>query len=261
MWTIFSKIRTERLPRLWAGFLLELGCGSVTNILFTELINDVLMENLIHSIHVPAGNNNTCTTESSSRVEITKDEESIIRYACGYVGMKLQKRFTKLKGERAAIFVDCLDQMCADGPSSSLFDYSREWIDRVNRGGLFDVSNDAYVLFYVIEEAMRERLTTHISKSGLLTPTKSAAEKERIIDFVVKDMDVQYRWDVISSDMDEDMQLELLTHIVSLWLTIRGFSISKSWMEDYKVKEATNTKKKKSLRKELSRKGESTTQA
>ena len=77
----------------------------------------------------------------------------------------------------------------------------------------------------------------------------------------MKDSDVQYRWDVISSDMDEDMQLELLTHIVSLWLTIRGFSISKSWMEDYKVKEATNTKKKKSLRKELSRKGESTTQA
>ena len=84
MWTIFSKIRTESLPRLWAGFLLELGCGSVTNILFTELINDVLMENLIHSIHVPAGNNNSCTTESSSHVEITKDEESIIRYACGY---------------------------------------------------------------------------------------------------------------------------------------------------------------------------------
>ena len=238
--TIFSKIRIERLPRLWAGFLVELGCGSVTNILFTELINDVLMENLIHSIHVPAGNNNSCTTESFSRVEITKDEESMIRYACG--------------------FVDCLDQMCADGPSSSLFDYSREWIDRVNRGGLFDVSNDAYVLFYVIEEAMRERLTTHISKSGLLTSTKSTAEKERIIDFVVKDSDVQYRWDVISSDMDEDMQLELLTHIVSLWLTIRGFSISKSWMEDYKVKEATNTKKKKSFRKELSRKGESTSQ-
>ena len=38
-------------------------------------------------------------------------------------------------------------------------------------------------------------------------------------------------------DMDEDMQLaiELLTHIVSLWLTIRGFSISKSWKSTVKI--------------------------
>ena len=55
-------------------------------------------------------------------------------------------------------------------------------------------------------------------------------------------------------DIDDDGEsTELLTHIVSLWLTIRGFSLSKTWMEDYKAATATNTKKKKRTSTERSR--------
>ena len=69
------------------------------------------------------------------------------------------------------------------------------------------------------------------------------------------DCDIQYRWYAFSSSdyIEESDSIELLTHIVSLWLTIRGFSISKAWMEDYKIKTATTTRAKKSLRKELSK--------
>ena len=56
---------------------------------------------------------------------------------------------------------------------------------------------------------------------------------------------------VASHIIDDSDSIELLTHIVSLWLTIRGYAISKSWMEDYKAKTASTTKTKKSLRKEL----------
>ena len=57
-----------------------LGCGSTTNLL------SVSMENVIHSIHVPAGHSST--TESSRHVEIVKDEESIITHVA-VAGRKL----------------------------------------------------------------------------------------------------------------------------------------------------------------------------
>ena len=61
-----------------------------------------------------------------------------------------------------------------------------------------------------------------------------------------------YKW--VSLGMDDDTSsdnMELLNHIVSLWLTIRGYSISKCWMERYKQMEAKSTKNVKGLRKEL----------
>ena len=187
------------------------------------------------------------------QAEITEDEQRIIRYACGYVGMKLHNKFLKQHGEKAARFVECINQMYEDGPSSSLLDYTREWIDRVNRGGLFDVSDEAFMLFFSIEEAMRGKLVKHLKRSIVQSPQQSEEEKAAIIAFVVADCDVQYRWDVLAENAirEEKDSLELLQQMVSLWLTIRGFSITKTWVEDYKQKSITTTRKKKSLRKEL----------
>lgn len=149
------------------------------------------------------------------------------------------------------------DKMHVDGPATSSLDYTRDWVKRVDRGGLFDVSNETYLLFYWIEDVMRDVLTSHISNSTLLPSEGSEEIKKMIIEAVVFNRDIQFRWSVdISEDSDST---ELLTHIVSLWLNIRGFSISKSWMEDYKVKTATTTKAKKSLRKELSKDSNGTT--
>ena len=50
--------------------------------------------------------------------------------------------------------------------------------------------------------------------------------------------------------MDEEDNKELLKHVVQLWLTIRGFTLSKEWMEQYKT-QAQATQKKKGLRKQL----------
>ena len=249
MWTCYSRIRAERLPFLWAQFL-----GSETEIdpLFMSIVNDAMFEMMIHRLcedHCSVRDSNECQLEA----EMTEDELKIIRYACGYVGMKLHNRFLKQHGEKAARYVECIYQMYANGPNSSLLEYTREWVERINRGGLFDVSDEAFMLFLAIEEAMRERLVRHLKKSIVQSAQKSEEDKAAIITCVVNDCDVQYRWGVLADNIigEERESLELLEHIVSLWLTIRGFSITKTWMEDYKQISMTNTKKKKSLRKEM----------
>ena len=75
--------------------------------------------------------------------------------------------------------------------------------------------------------------------------------KSAIIEFVRKDDDVQFYWSMLSVDIEEEHNSELLHHIVQLWLTIRGFSISKAWMENYKCAAKSDISKSKSLRKNL----------
>ena len=87
-----------------------------------------------------------------------------------------------------------------------------------------------------------------------MSSVKSIEEKTKIIDFVCQDFKVQCAWDIINcTSADEESDFELLKIIVTSWLDIRGFSYAKRWMEDYKIILTTETKKKKSMRKELKR--------
>ena len=252
LWVNFCKLRAKRLPTLWKTFLTEICCDSAAKEpLFMELVNESLLENLTKEMYAVPQCLPTCT------MNLSKDEENIIRYACGYVGMKLYNRFVKQPGEKAAAFVECIDHMRAEGPTSSLQEYTREWVEKVNRGGLFDVSDEAYNLFIAIEVAMLYRLTSHLKSSVSLEPADAKQGKDAIIDHVLSDCDVQFHWSLLSVDIPDDKDgFELLRNIIELWLTIRGFSISKAWMEEYKCIAKTSTKGKKSLRKDLRKRKE-----
>ena len=77
---------------------------------------------------------------------------------------------------------------------------------------------------------------------------------QAIVEFVTSDSDVQFHWSIVSIDIEEEKHSsEVLKDIVQLWLSIRGFSISRAWMEGYKTTVCVTTKKKKSLSKGLKR--------
>ena len=92
---------------------------------------------------------------------------------------------------------------------------------------------------------MRKKLTDHLkSRVG------SSDSKSSIIEYVASNPDVQFYWSIIDVNLEGEESMELLTHVIKIWLNIRGFSITNEWMENYKQTVCT-TKKKKSLRKEL----------
>ena len=78
-----------------------------------------------------------------------------------------------------------------------------------------------------------------------------AEDKGTIINSVAHDEDVLFHWSMSSIDIaEESHSAELLSNVISLWVTIRGFSIASTWMEQYKQATKT-TKAKHSLRKGL----------
>ena len=94
---------------------------------------------------------------------------------------------------------------------------------------MFEVSDGCYHLFAAIEIALGDKLKVHLQSST----TQNNLAKSSLIQSVSCDEDVQFYWAMQSVDIDNnEHSAELLYHIIELWVTIRGFSIAASWLED-----------------------------
>ena len=170
------------------------------------------------------------------------EEENALRYASGYVTMKLCKKFEKSSGDKAAQFMECLTHMANMGDDSSFYQYTKEWVESMNRGGLFLTNDTTQMFFMVMEKKVQEVLPDHIKKSG---------DRQTLIQNIASDFDVDFHWCLIAVDIKEEDAAELLQIVIESWLTMRGFALTSMWLEEYKRVTAKNLKKEKSLRKEL----------
>ena len=122
-------------------------------------------------------------------------------------------------------------------------DYTKEWIKKINRGGLFELSDNTFQLFQAIELALCQMLVLHLRDEG-------SEYKPAIVSAVAQD-DVLFYWSMSSIDITgESHSAELLNKVIDLWVIIRGFSIASTWTEQYK-QASKATKAKHSLRKGL----------
>lgn len=238
---IFHQLRLETLPEIWKSFttgiklpqLEPLHAQAINHQLFTSSLKEILLQQ-------PQVSEKT----SSQKPTLMADEENALRYASGFVAMKLLKTLKKRDDMKSAQFRECLSHMANVGNDSSFYAYTTEWIKSVDRGGLFHVNDTTYILFKAIELKTKEVLPEHL--------LSRSAKKEDLVTKIVGDADVQQHWCMAAVDiMDEEDADELLKMIVDLWITMRGFAITSLWMEEYKRATAKNVDKSKSLRKEL----------
>ena len=77
--------------------------------------------------------------------------------------------------------------------------------------------------------------------------------KKSVLDRIAGEENVQFYWTLLSQDIEEEENSEtLLAEIISLWITIRGFSLAASWMEEYKNNFKKTIQKTTGLRKSIS---------
>ena len=141
MWIEYAAIRARKLPRIWSEFLSKANCEHIASEpLSMEIINESIFQD-----HIMKMFQQPCVQERVTVVTLNEDEENIIRYACGYIGMKLQSKYLKMQGEKAAEFVECLDKLQAydqQTETSSFLAYTTKWISLIDRGRLYQVSDN-----------------------------------------------------------------------------------------------------------------------
>ena len=244
LWTAFHKVAVHDLPPIWDNLFCSLGlvykdkmiCQSANQKLFEMLLTKHFNE------HIPQG---TATAKRSAvdDVFITKNELNILQYVGGFVPHALLQKFER-NSRRYEQCIECLREMAVAGDSSDFLQYTREWISKVNRGGLFPLNDQTFLQFTEIEKSTRTFLASHIvnRKSTL----------EDIIKKIEGNKDVQFHWTLILQSIHTKEEADwLLQEIVKLYMSIRGFSMAAMWMELYKNKHKKCTSKSVQLRKGL----------
>ena len=67
-----------------------------------------------------------------------------MQYACGFVPYKLLLKYKERLDDESVRFSECLPSMAVLGRGDTIFDYTKEWLKKINRGGLFPLND----LFY-----------------------------------------------------------------------------------------------------------------
>ena len=239
IWSCFHKLRLGDISKMWKDFCKS--NGVTLSPLVYQHINQKLYSDLIKSRFSKKPSESTVDIP-----ELTTDEENVIRYIAGYVPFKLLKRYEQSVCEESEEFIECLSSMAVNGEESTLMEYTRKWCMLVDRGGLFEVNDTAYSLFLVIELKVRKQLIIIFNGGSTLGKED---RRQTITRAVAGDEDVQFYWTLLSVDITDEIKATmLLSEMIGLWVTIRGFSIAKAWLEKYLPKKIGKTK---GLRKEL----------
>ena len=79
-----------------------------------------------------------------------------------------------------------------------ILEYTSQWVSKVNRRGLFEVNDMAYLLFREIEINLQDKLTKLLQPSA----TVQLDRKEELITSTAQDDTIQFYWIMLSADID-----------------------------------------------------------
>lgn len=229
---IYHQLRTSKEFRLMWGEFFMLSTGEKGPPILYQYLTDHIFKQLVET-NFPLEQE-----ERSSSQALSDIERKALRYAAGYVERALTKQIRKsshpLKVDMLAALSDFTND---DHTSDDEDDHSTSWIKRIDRGGLTHISNSAYHFFAALEEGISK---VTVKPGANLRPNWS---------IILESEDVQFYWALLSSEWDTEIRTELFDKVVSLWVTIRGYSKCSAWVERYKAETKTALQKSKGLRK------------
>ena len=115
--------------------------------------------------------------------------------------------------------------------------------------GTILLNDNTFSFFIEVEKNVRVLLPQHI----LRTDTSKDTFRSALLEEIARKDDVQFYWILLSHNIEDIKRSEaLLTEVVNLSVTIRGFSMAASWLEEYKRLNQTTTTKATGLRKSIS---------
>ena len=206
MWESFHKLRVSALLKTeWQGFL---GAALVvpetpTCPAFTQYVTKEVFHNLICDLNVIPAAGQTAIPDP-----IREEESHALRYVAGYVCRKVKHKVESSSHpdkKDIVLFLNDL-KVIEEGEDS--------WIKRIDRGGLWHVNEGIYVLFYAMEEIIRQHFTVR-SIESLDTRTK-----DRCLDAVLKSDDIKHHWSTLASHIDDNTGNFVLRELAGFYLTI-----------------------------------------
>ena len=170
------------------------------------------------------------------RLKITRSEEQTIRYVAGYLCYSLQKKIKHVHTPEGKAVTALLSRWGTDSnddlkKNATLSDYTQAWVDVVNRGGVFKVSDQFFNFVLQIERVART-----VINCNLLCQRGTDIKKTLIAKFEGNPF-VSEKWDELTSDVENRELVEKIkTGILETWANTRLYAFIAAVMQIYKKK-------------------------
>ena len=237
----YHDVRTSpQFIALWSEFIKSATSNSQPQPTLYQELNDLIFEELVRTA-LPIPHNDSVTQAAP----ITYEDANVIRYAAGYVCRKihdkLQTSTLPNKSQLTRCVMGLLEEEDEQTPSSAS-DYR---VNEIDRGGLWHVQEGTYMLFSAMEEEVRE----HFQMGCMRDITDGC--KEKIMTAIKTNNEVLFHWCMLTAESEDEHAQEVLSMLVNLWITVRGFSFASSWLEIYTRDKKRGLQRSKALRKEI----------
>ena len=230
IWRKYHILRTsDKYCKEWNSFLSKSTAVSQSSSSFIQFIGHFIFKTLMLS-HFSL--DSPILPDQVSN--LTHLELNAIRYTAGYVPRALIKKITKSHLSNKKDLLLSLNELIecdGENPASSA-----DWLNAINCGGLFCISDITFDFFVSLEYEVR----AHIHAGQEIGVIHSALQQSE---------DVLFHWSMITATWDNEVAIKLMEMIVKLWITVRGFSLASAWIEQYKKVTKKTLQKSKPLRK------------
>lgn len=236
-WSSYQRLRTsDTFVQSWKDFIqktVHLKAFPAFYQFVTQHIFDILIK-----LEFPV-NSAVSVSDSECVRPLTHQERCALRYVAGYIIRTVYEKIESGSHPKIKEMMCFVMEFAGDGISSC---ESEEWVDLVNRGGLWTVNNQAYDIFLIMEDLIRRHFTLASNRiEGAAT----------CVEAIVGNNDLLFQWCIIAAQVEEDVSKLVLQRIVSLYVTVRGFGFASSCMELYKQAQHKTMSKTRALRSEL----------
>ncbi len=238
LWGLYHKLRTsDEFFKLWTDFLQSSITVTDPSHFFYQYVSNYVLKELIKLDHpVPQ----TSSATDKYEVVLTQLEQNSLRYVCGYICRRIRDKAegkpSVFNSELALAVMELAgDEMCDES--------TEEWTNKLDRGGLWHVNDEAYDLFSDMEYEAKDILRMTGSTNG-----SDQSMKKRLKDAITQNSDILFKWSLLSSEMDDYVASVLFNKIIDLFITIRGFAFVSGCIESFKQARKQNLQNKKAIR-------------
>lgn len=240
MWGEYHKLRTkDTFTKEWEKFL-KASIDQKASPTFFQYVSNRVFRQVMEKRYALSEASN-----EDQQAQMTWEEENALRYVAGYVCRKVQKNIQSSSLPDKDDLVMFMIELSGDEMDEE--EGTETWTNLLDRGGLWHVNDNTYLIFHIIEEEIRRHLNVR-SLSKLNEETKKC-----ILDAVMASEDLLFQWTLMieSANADDSIGMAALKMIATLYLTVRGFAFATSCLELYKLQHKKQVQKSKALRKKV----------
>ena len=240
MWGLYHQLRTSGdFCGMWESFMdKDMGVGKPSPIFYQHVSHHIFKALITKNYPIYTAD----ASPSSSRM-MSREEESALRYVAGYICRRVRQQLETSTHQYKDDMILCIMELSGDEEDE--LRGTEDWINSIDRGGLWHVSDSTYGMFHAMEVEVRR----HFAEDRASKLTEGS--RNTIVKAIMADEDVLFEWCTLAADAEDVYANDLLQRIVELYVTVRGYAYATSCVETYKRLQKQTLQKGKGIRKEL----------